>query len=755
MNKGSFRITDENELNDVSLEFCLRDAAGPEEVEAVAREMAESCDGVITAEADLENSVVCIVADSDYVKQVTRKLLSCAASVNPEISVIPANEQAGAVLRSGNASEGAQKPKRSFLDAVGSAVKERPKRSTSSHRAPEKAETAAIFGGEGSSAKILTTFAALILLAIHFLASEGGVLDYIVCILAVLLTGYTAVLSAVNAVMRKRFFSEALLISTAAILSCILNRFFLAAALLYMFRMYEFVMDWAKAKTAGMTAGFGKLVPAEARIIDRISGQMRTVSVSEVQPGDTVVVLPDERIPVNGTVIQGSGVVGTYELSGVKSPVNVRPGSFVAGGMLNTDATLKLTATASVDTSAPAVMNGMLRDASAYTAERESFAAKLGHYMTPAILIFAAVIAIFPTILGGSFGTWLGHALTFIVAASPCALLISASSGFRTAVSACAKNGMMLRGGRAVQLLSECRAAVFSRTGTVTSGNLSVSQVFSNGGLRDSQILAFAALAEAGVDSPIARAICEKAGNPQSSPSAEREIFPNMGVKTTIQGHTICVGSARMMKELGFNVSEMGNFTCFVTLDGSVIGAILLSDEIRSEASACVNDLKDIGVSDIFMLTGCGLSETTETCRAVGINKAEHSVDPKQKADIIEKIKDTCGITVYVSDGIGEAATLEAADVGIATSFADTDAATGCDGIVTSNRLTSFSKAVDVCTKATTGAQINIIVALCAKVLGVIFGFFWGSWVVLLMDILAIVFAVMNSSRLLKASGRK
>lgn len=744
MKQGTFRVIEDNEPDEgLVLEFSLRDCG-----EDALRRLQDDCQrlsGVLDAQADFEEQILTVTVDEDYAGAITRRLPTMAQELSPEITVLPANEEAGKRMQTRKKRLPARKEPKEEADAE-----------SAPRAARQRIDAADPFCGQGnlSFASLLAVFGALIALAIHFLVKEGGIADIIFCILAVLLAGYPTALEAWGAVSRKEWTAPALWTAGAALLSCLTGGFFAAAAVLFLYQMYGLVLNWIKNQFAARSRRFSKLIPREASIIDAESGQMTTVEISRVKVGDTLVVMPNERVPVDGTVIHGSSTVSKFDLSGSKNPVSVAPGTEVYGGMLNGSATFKIRAATTAQNSLPARLEKMLEDAASHPAGREGRIRTVCRWLPIGMAGLSVIVFILSLILGSKFAAALGNALVLLVAASPVSLLLSASLGFTGAVQACAASGMMLRGGESVQMLSECSAVVFGKSGTLTKGVPQVQQVFSTGGMRDEQILAFAALAEAGVNHPVAKAICAKAGV-HSMPNAEREVFPGMGVKASVNGHEICVGSAKMMLSMGRNVSEIGNFTAYVTLDDSVIGALLVTDEMREEAADCVKDLREIGVENIFLLTGANVAEATEVCRASGIEKAEHSLDPARKSDLVGKIADACGITVYLSDGVGESNVLQSADAGICVGAADPEATEQCSGLLTGDKLTCFSKAVDLCTRATTAVRINIILAIAVKAIVILLALFgvFGMWTAVLSDLIVALISALLSLRLLPKRG--
>ena len=734
----NFNPTDTEQESTV-LEFSLRDCDA-----AALQKLTQECErmnGVQAAFCDPASLILTLQVDAYSAQSVTKSLPMMLCDIEPLATLVPANEAAGAQMQAVSArAQQAQE----IID------QNRRKR----EKAAQKSD-AELFGAPSrvSAATLLALFGALILLAIRFLVPEGGAADIIFSLLAAIVGAYPTALQAMEDVKSKKYLTPGTVTLLGAVLACCVGHFFAAAAALFVFQLYTLVLGYLQDAIAAKSRKFLQLIPSQAHIISDNEDAMQSVDVHRVRVGDTVVIMPHDRVPVDGVVIQGSGVLSKCDLSGSKNAVNAQVGTLLLGGMLNGGDTLKIRALHTVEDSMPHRLEQMLRDAEQHPCTRESKISTVCRWMTPALLGFAVVVMILTLLLGGKFSAAMMAAISIAIASSPISLMVGTTVGTRCAVQACAASGLMLRGGEAVQNLAECSAVIFAKNGTLTRGEARVSRVVSTGSMRDEQILAFAALAEAGVDHPVAKAICKSAGG-RDLPPAEREVFPGMGVKATVNGHEICVGSARMMESMGRNVASLGEFTAYVTLDDQVIGALTVTDDLREEAAACVKDLKEVGVTDLFLLTGVGRDETTETCMQVGIEKAEHSVDALRKAQLTQKIAETCGITVYVSDGIGEARVFAAADSGICTGYTDEEAMDESAGILTGDRLTSFSKSVELCTKANSRTTVNMIVALTLKIIVVLLSALGlcSLWAVLTVDIASVVLTTLNAMRILPKS---
>ncbi|MGN1081819.1 MAG: HAD-IC family P-type ATPase, partial [Acutalibacteraceae bacterium] len=350
---------------------------------------------------------------------------------------------------------------------------------------------------------------------------------------------------------------------------------------------------------------------------------------------------------------------------------------------------------------------------------------------------------------GGKFTDWFYRTLIFFVASGPASLAATMPLGFFTTMSVCAKNGVLIKNGKNVQLLAESNAVVFNKTGVLTRGELRVAQVRPVRGMSERQILTLAAIAESGCEHPIAQVIRKAAGNPAPPFDLSNKITQT-GVKASFSGHTIIVGNAKMMSNFGVDISNVGSYTVYVALDGTAVGAIKIADIVRDDAAESVGILRNLGIEDIILITGDNVQSATEICALCGIESAEHSLDADGKANIVGKIASSCGITAYVGNGIDDTGAMKAADVGVAMGFETSDNQRDGDAIVTSNRVLSFAKSVCICTKALTVIKVNIVIALVMKALVLLLALIGVADLALAVvaDLVIVALSVLNTARI-------
>jgi Cd2+/Zn2+-exporting ATPase len=508
-----------------------------------------------------------------------------------------------------------------------------------------------------------------------------------------------------------------LLMGTAILAATAIGFYVEAATLAVLFSVAELLESYAMDRARDSLRELLALSPDEATV--RRDGDERTVPAEDVAVGETVVVKPGEKIPLDGVVTQGESAVDQSPITGESVPVDVTHGDEVYAGAINEDGYLELETTASSGDSTLARIIEMVQGAQAEETRTEQFVDRFAGYYTPTIVVLSVLTATLPPLLitdpvsvsvaglgitfVGDWGTWFVRGLTLLVIACPCAFVISTPVSVVSGITSAAKNGVLLKGGRHLEAMGRIDAIAFDKTGTLTEGDLSVTDVVPVEGVEAETVLRTAAGLEQRSSHPIAAAVLDRAAE-SGLPLPEPEAFESRsgwGITGEIAGEDVAVGKPELLGELGYEafadardrqsdepvdrplsafandvvaLERAGKTVIVVARGGTVLGALAVADEIRTAAPRAVERLRDLGVSNVVMLTGDNEATAAAIAEQVGVEYRAELL-PEDKVSAVEALQAEYGEVAMVGDGINDAPALATADVGIAMGAAGTDTA--------------------------------------------------------------------------------
>ena len=390
----------------------------------------------------------------------------------------------------------------------------------------------------------------------------------------------------------------------------------------------------------------------------------------------------------------------------------------------------------------------LVENASDKKARVETFITRFARVYTPIVLVLAILVAVLPPLFGlGAFSVWLYRALTMLVASCPCALVISVPLGFFAGIGVESTNGMLIKGGKYLEALAKADTVVLDKTGTITTGALSVASVWTAEGVSEQALLRFAASAESLSTHPVAKAIREAAGD---APEAEdiREIA-GRGIEAVVEGRKLLAGRSTFLKENGVDVSQLPPCTVAIAADGRVIGGITLADTVKPDSAAAVADMKKTGIRQVVMLTGDNEAAARAVAAQVGVTDYRAGLLPQDKAQAVEAMQ---GTRVFVGDGVNDAPVLAAADCGVAVGLGSQAAIETADAVLSSGSLSLLPRAIRLARRSMNVIRFNIVFALATKaavLLCIPFGFV-PMWVGVFADVGVTALTVLNTMRILR-----
>jgi Cd2+/Zn2+-exporting ATPase len=508
------------------------------------------------------------------------------------------------------------------------------------------------------------------------------------------------------------------------------------------------------------------LSPREA-IVRRVAGEQR-VPVEEVKIGEDIVLRPGDKVPLDGVVLEGHSDVNEAPLTGESLPIDKTAGDEVYAGTINGHGALEVRVTRLVrDTRLSRIIH-LVETAQASRAPVQSFVDRFARWYTPVVIVLALGIALVPVVSAtADAATWVYRSLVLLVIACPCALVISTPVSVVAALSAAARNGVLIKGGAYLERLAAVRVVAFDKTGTLTKGELQVSDVAAIGPVCARDVLRFAAAVESRSEHPIARAIVRRAA-PEGLDALRVTAFrsiPGLGAEADVAGHRVIVGSARMLAErqaapatdlnsLFPALSGRGDSIVFVVIDGTLAGAIALADRPRQTARETVGLLREQGIHHVTMLTGDHGDAARAVAEHVGVDAHHATLTPDQKHTRVRELREKHGPVLMVGDGVNDAPALAAADVGVAMGAAGSDAALEtADVALMSDELLKLPYALRLARATLRNIKTNVTISLALKAAFLVMAVTGSAtlWMAVLADTGASVIVVGNALRLLRA----
>lgn len=559
--------------------------------------------------------------------------------------------------------------------------------------------------------------------------------------IAYIVIAYEIALKALKNILNGKVFDENFLMTVATIGAICIKELPEAVMVMLLYQIGEYLQDKAVDKSKDSITELMDIRPDYA---NKISGnEVIKVNPQEVMIGDIILVKPGEKIPLDGTVIEGQSQIDTSSLTGESVPREAVIGQNVNNGCINLDGTIKLKVTKTFENSTVSKILEMVEEASDKKTKTENFVTRFAQIYTPFVVVLAVVIAIVPAFFFA--GNWIERALTFLVISCPCALVISIPLSFFAGIGAGSKAGILVKGSVYLEKLSRIKTVVFDKTGTLTNGSFEVIKINSD----NPEILRYAALAESTSNHPIANAL-KKAYGKEVTIQKITEIS-GKGIKAEIDGNEVLVGNAKLI-DITPDKNE-GGTVVYVAVNGKCIGNIVISDTEKKDSAYTVSELNKQKI-DTVMLTGDSNNAAKIIQEKLGIKQAFAELLPNQKVEKLEEIMTkNQGTTVFVGDGINDAPVLTRADVGIAMGGLGSDAAIeAADVVIMDDNPAKILDAMSISKKTMRIVKQNIILAIGIKVLFLILSTFglMTMWGAIFADVGVTLIAVVNALRILK-----
>ena len=584
---------------------------------------------------------------------------------------------------------------------------------------------------------------------------------------AYVIAGWDVLWASLRNILRGEVFDENFLMAVASVGAMALGDFAEGAAVMLFYQVGEWFQAYAVGRTRGSIAALMDIRPDFANVLR--GGQTLRVDPEEVQVGETILVRPGERVPLDGTILKGESSLDTAALTGESLPRPVMPGDPAPSGCINRSGLLEIRADKHYGDSTVARILQLVEEAAERKARTEAFITRFARVYTPFVCIAALLLALTPPLLfGGAWGDWVYRALTFLVISCPCALVISVPLSFFGGIGAASRRGILLKGSNALETLAHVRTVVFDKTGTLTRGAFAVTQVLPAPGFDRATLLTLAAHAESASTHPLAKAIVAAAPSP-IDPTAVANLreHAGRGVSADVHGRTILAGNAALLRANAIDppadTLTLPGSTILLAIDGTYAGAIVAQDQPKEDAKAAIDGLHHAGVRKTVMLTGDNEPAARAVAETLGLDAWHAKLLPADKVTHLERLLDETHATpkarlAFVGDGINDAPVLARADLGVAMGALGSDAAIeAADVVLMDDRPSKLAAAIRISRGTLTIAWQNIIFAIGVKAAILILGALGlaNLWLAVFADVGVAFLAILNALRALAISPKE
>lgn len=607
------------------------------------------------------------------------------------------------------------------------------------------------------SKDICIILAGAVLFAAGQITEHSGVQELIpsaAFVAAYLLLGGEILWTAVKNLGKGQVFDENFLMSVATLAAFGIGDFAEAVGVMLFFRVGELFEDIAVERSRSRIMEAVDMRPETVNQVD--GAQIRNIPAEEAKEGDILLVRPGERIPLDGTVVEGESRLDTSPVTGEPVPIAVREGSAIVSGCINGQGVLKMKVEKPLSQSMVTKILDSVENAAAGKPKIDRFITRFARIYTPAVVLAAAATAVIPSLFTGNWQHWIYTAITFLVISCPCALVLSVPLAFFSGIGAGSKQGILFKGGLAMEALKEVKAVVMDKTGTITKGEFQVQKVVPFGEETEISLLKTAAECEWISTHPIAVSILDKAEKEGIQPErpARAEEISGKGIRRLTDTGEILCGNRALLTAYGVDTdaypSGQYGTEVLVAKNGKPAGYLVISDAPKEEAEAAIQEMKKQGLRTA-MFTGDGQESARAVAEAVGIERVYARLLPQDKLSCLQRLRKEWGPVLFVGDGINDAPVLAGADVGAAMGSGADAAIEAADVVFMTAKMTAVPEAVAIARRTRRIAMQNVVFALGIKALVMVLGFagMANMWMAVFADTGVAMLCVLNSIRAL------
>lgn len=584
-----------------------------------------------------------------------------------------------------------------------------------------------------------------------------------------LLIGHDTLKEAAEGIMKGDMFNEDFLMSVATIGALAIGflpgsdtEFMEAVFVMLFFQIGELFEGYAEGRSRDSISHLMEIKPDVANV--ERNGNTMQVSPEEVAIGETIVVRPGEKVPLDGKVIEGQSALNTIAITGESMPRQITEGNEVISGCINISGVIKVQTTKTFGESTVSKIINLVENANENKSKSESFISRFAHVYTPIVVFLAVALALVPPIFSAasyaeSFPLWLNRALIFLVVSCPCALVISVPLTFFGGIGGASRNGILIKGSNYMDALANLSTVVFDKTGTLTHGLFEVEAIHPEN-YDAHELLHMAAHVEHFTTHPIGAALRDAFPNEATDGCeiTEVEEIAGQGIRAKVGNHTVCVGNTKMMDSIGakwHNCHKVGTII-HIAIDGIYAGHIIINDKIKEDSKEAISQLKALGVGKTVMLTGDRKEVGEHVAQQLHIDEYHTELLPTDKVSHMERLikeKPAGSTLAFVGDGINDAPVLKRADVGIAMGAFGSDAAIeAADVVLMDDKPSKVATAISIARRTISIAHQNVWFAIGVKVAILLLATvgLGTMWMAVFADVGVTVLAVLNAMRALK-----
>lgn len=572
-------------------------------------------------------------------------------------------------------------------------------------------------------------------------------------VLAYLILGGKILLEAARNISHGQVFDENFLMGIATLGAFGIQEYPEAVGVMLFYRIGEYFEHKAVERSRSQIMEAIDLRPEVVNLVQGNSFQL--IPAEEASIGDILLIRPGDRIPLDGTVIEGESRLDTSPITGEPVPVAISAGSEVLSGCINTSGQLKLRVDKLLQDSMVTRILNSVENAAASKPKLDRFITRFSRVYTPCVVFGALAIAVIPSIITGNWRYWVYTALTFLVMSCPCALVLSVPLAFFSGIGLGSKQKILFKGGLSIEALNSVNAVVMDKTGTITEGNFRLQNLFPEGSLSEEELLRICASCEQNSSHPIAHSIvaaAQERGILLDAPSSLEEIAGHGISAQMSQGHILC-GNQKLMDLHHIRIPQTldaSGAEVFVAINGAYAGCLLISDTIKSDASDAISRLNTMGLHTV-MLTGDSETSANTVAGKTGIREVHAKLLPQDKLSILQQIRSQKGSVLFVGDGINDAPVLAGADVGAAMGSGADAAIEAADAVFMNTSVNAIPDAIQIARRTYRIAIQNVVFALAIKLAVMILGLlgFANMWMAVFADSGVAMLCVLNSIRIL------
>lgn len=599
---------------------------------------------------------------------------------------------------------------------------------------------------------------AVICVGAYFLPITGLLRLAVFCV-PYLLVGYDVLWGALRNIIHGQIFDEKFLMTVATVGAFAVGEYPEAAGVMLFYQVGELFQSIAVGKSRKSIASLMDIRPDSAVVLR--DGKEETVSPEDVQLGETVIVRPGEKIPLDGEITDGTTSVNTAALTGESLPVDLNVGDKVISGSINLTGVIKIKTESIYEESTVAKILTLVENASSKKAHVENFITRFAKYYTPCVVIGAVLLAIIPPLLfAQEWAVWINRALIFLMVSCPCALVVSVPLSFFGGIGGASKEGILIKGANYLEMLSKIDTVVFDKTGTLTKGSFAVNAIHPKS-ITEAKLLDIAAAAESYSTHPVGESIvAAHNGHIDKARIGAIEEIAGKGLKAVIDGETYYVGNGSLMDEVKaeWHQCHLTGTVIHITKESEYLGHIVINDELKPDSKEAIQMLKAEGIHKTVMLTGDTQKVAEAIGNEVGVDEIHAQLLPANKVTEVEALLSSGGKVAFVGDGINDAPVLSRADVGIAMGALGSDAAIeSADIVLMDDKLSKLPVAIRIAKKTMRIVHQNIWFALGVKAVILVLSALGltNMWIAVFGDVGVMVLAIINSMRAMIRLPRK